>query len=172
MKNYLLAVTLLLAVPAAHAADFIVLNTTSYHWNRSDVKGSPPTTPVCTFAGSSEICAWNTGTPPLNEYNLGLGYERVHERSVYEVGFYNNSVSRVSAYASYAYMLFKAQHISIGPIVDVATGYLLAPVVAMAGAEVRFDVHKFGVNLILVPTATVNGVKATGFAGLQLRYKL
>lgn len=42
----------------------------------------------------------------------------------------------------------------------------------MAGVEVQYLVGNAGVNLIMVPSVTVNNAKATGFAGLQVKFKL
>jgi len=155
-----------------HADNFFVVSVHAYHWNRNDAHGTPATKPVCLINRQQYIeCNWSTGTPSLNENNFGLGYEHTSGNSVYGAGFYNNSNYKLTTYLSYAYMPIHFAGIAIGPIVSLVTGYPIAPIAVMGGAEVRYDVGKFGLNLMLVPTATVNNVKATGFAGLQLRWR-
>ena len=179
MKNYHVVLLVILSavfgyVASAHAGDFFVVSVHSYHWNRNDVKAKPATKPVCVVAvvGVSETCTFTNATGGLNENNFGLGYEHTNGNSVYGAGFYNNSESRPSIYVSYAYLPIHLGNFSAGPIADLATGYTVAPVVGMAGVEVQYLVGNAGVNLIMVPSVTVNNAKAIGFAGLQVKFKL
>jgi len=171
MKNFILKVGFLLLATisiSAQADNFFVVTVRAYHWDRGDVKARPASKRVCT----PTMCTWTNATPGLNENNPGLGYEHTVGNSVYGAGFYKNSIFKMTTYLSYTWTPLHLGGFSAGPIASLVTGYPIAPVALMAGAEVRYDVGKFGANLILVPTATVNGVKATGFAGLQFRFKM
>ena len=111
----------------------------------------------------------------LNETNPGLGleYEKGDLRTF--LGQYKNSIGKKSRYGLLGYTPLKAKtslgDFSAGVIGGGITGYgmPLAPALGLLGT---YQKGNFGLNLTVVPSASVDGKKAYGFAGLQARYKL
>jgi hypothetical protein len=152
MKKLFIISALISALFSANAmaSDYsLVVNVRSYHWIREQVA----------YFG-------------LNEENYGLGVEQKDGDNRIEYGYYRNSYYKYSAYTSYSRDVIKLGHASLGWMTGIATGYNISPIMPLAGLKVNYDYGKLGASLTLIPNMTLNGVKDTGFAALQFRYKL
>ncbi|SCC94398.1 conserved exported hypothetical protein [Thiomonas sp. X19] len=110
----------------------------------------------------------------LNQDNPGLGIEyHCTANSGFAAGFYKNSYSRESFYATATYIplhitLPAGFSVAAGGLVGAISGYTRAeapdrPLMAAALLEIRSE-QGYGVNLIGVP----NAAQSAGFIGLQL----
>ncbi|MHB1668999.1 MAG: hypothetical protein ACYCSR_12220 [Thiomonas sp.] len=110
----------------------------------------------------------------LNQDNPGLGLEyHCTRNSGFAAGFYKNSYSRTSVYATAIYTplhiaLPAGFSLSAGGLAGAISGYTRAeapdrPLMAAALVEVRSS-QGYGINLVAVP----NAGQSAGFIGLQL----
>lgn len=111
----------------------------------------------------------------LNETNPGIGIEHQNGDFRQMLGQYLNSKGRKSNYALVGYTPFNMQgsfgKLSAGIVGGGITGYTV-PITPAVGLLGSYQNGRMGVNITAVPDATVNGQKAHGFLGAQLRYKL
>lgn len=111
----------------------------------------------------------------LNERNPGIGLEHDSGDWRQMVGQYKNSMNKNSIYALLGYTPFQTEtllgKLKAGIIGGGITGYDM-PVAPAAGLLATLDRGNYGVNFTAVPDASINGKKAYGFLGAQLRYKL
>ncbi|SCC95241.1 conserved hypothetical protein [Thiomonas sp. X19] len=110
----------------------------------------------------------------LNQDNPGLGLEYQYSPSVgFAAGFYKNSYSRESVYATATYTPLTSTlpagfSVAAGGLAGVISGYTnqeapARPLMAAALLEVR-NASGWGINLVAVP----NAGQSAGFVGLQL----
>jgi len=110
-----------------------------------------------------------------NESNPGWGLEYQDGDKRYMIGQYLNSLRNNSNYALMGYTPYHYDTgmgmLSGGVVGGAVTGYPYMPVTPAAGLLGTYENGKFGANLMLTPTVTVDGKSNDGFLGLQGKYK-
>ena len=149
MKRALAALALAAALPA-HAEVWGVVNTVSYHSDRS---------------------CYSCDEGKLNQANWGAGLEFRREDLALQVGGYRNSFGRNTAYLIGMWQPIKSGPASAGAFLGAATGYQNddrcgSSVCPVAGFMFSITHERVGVNVMVVPS--VNPKHTTVF-GLQIK---
>ena len=111
----------------AYADDYIVITTTSYHFNREK---------------------------DYNEKNFGIGAERSYENDWRgHAGVYRNSFDRTTVYALASYTPYRLGKWQVGGAGGLGTGYNSRPVGILVGGFAIREWKTFGVNVIVHPAA-------------------
>ena len=110
--------------------------------------------------------------PAHNERNFGAGIRyAIDDAWSLQAGAYNNSESKVSAYALADWTPLRAGAVSAGGFLGLATGYQWEPLAGrltpIAGAVVRASLGRFSVALRVVPPHP----KATSVAALEIGWR-
>ena len=145
MKTILSLILVLICSPAI-ADNYLVINAGAHHWNRDQVHSQD-----------------------LNERNFGIGFEHGDADRILAIGYYRNSLDRISTYAIYGWTPLHAGPFKAGAIVGYVSGYPVAPIVPAVGLVIAAQYQKVGVNVLMVPS--VDSLHVAGFAGFQLKYK-
>lgn len=125
------------------------------------------------MAASASVCAsdWITASVASyhfkrhgqNERNPGLGVElQVDERWRVMGGAYDNSASRLTAYAGGLYSLTSVGPVRVGVMGGLFTGYGPAPV-PVVGPVLSIEGRAAGANVVVIPGAG-------GVIGFQLKF--
>lgn len=104
-----------------------------------------------------------------NEENLGLGIRREFSSDIsVQAGFYRNSIDKWSTYAVGEYTPVSIGNVHAGIFAGVRTNYS-QPVMAAAGAVVRWQGERYSVSVRMTPKI---GDKCAGYIALELGWKL